>query len=354
MSLTAVSYAVAEQCICRAFATQKVPFIEGPPGIGKSGLVHSIADKYNLQLIDVRLAFMEATDLSGLPAFNNDKSLAHFVPFSVWPLEGTKLPKGKVGWLLFLDELPQADRAVIKASYKLILDRMIGEHKLNEKVWIVAAGNGVDDGAHSEEMGGAMTSRFSPKLTLLPDATQWADWANRQGIDHRITSFIEFRPDLIHNYDPDSADDSYPCPRTWQMVHDHLKNEDLKSDALKDIYLPLLAGTIGQGATLEFVAYTELFDQLPTISDIISSPATVEYLDKPDVVYALSGLLAEHAHDENLDQMMIFINRFAGEFQALTIKTIINRKAALRFDKRLTDWVHDNAAELTVAAAGGF
>ena len=65
---------------------------------------------------------------NGLPKFEDNK--ATFVPFDIFPLSDWKLPEGKEGWLLFLDEFNSASKAVQAASYKLILDRCIGGTRL--------------------------------------------------------------------------------------------------------------------------------------------------------------------------------------------------------------------------------
>ena len=43
---------------------QIVPMITGSPGIGKSAVVHQVAEEYNLKVIDLRLAQCDPTDLN--------------------------------------------------------------------------------------------------------------------------------------------------------------------------------------------------------------------------------------------------------------------------------------------------
>ena len=98
-----------EECI----KAQLVPFIQSSPGCGKSAIVKQIAKEYNLELIDLRLStavFTHVNNLAnclehigtGLPHFTKDGK-AEFMPFNIFPLENTPLPKGKDGWLLFLN-----------------------------------------------------------------------------------------------------------------------------------------------------------------------------------------------------------------------------------------------------------
>src|SRR5690606_40928336 len=61
----------ARKFIVECIKAGLVPFLQGPPGIGKSVINHSISKDFNLQMIDHRLSTSEPTDLTGLPDFNN-------------------------------------------------------------------------------------------------------------------------------------------------------------------------------------------------------------------------------------------------------------------------------------------
>ena len=122
-----------------------VPFIHGSPALGKSAIGKQLADAHNLKFIDLRLTELDPTDLHGLPNFKEGK--ATFVPFDTFPLEGDKIPEGYKGWCIFLDEINSANHSVQAACYKLVLDRMVGQHKLHPKVKLMAAGKFLMDKA---------------------------------------------------------------------------------------------------------------------------------------------------------------------------------------------------------------
>ncbi len=343
MSLITVSYTTAAACIKEAFRTKSVPYLKGSPGTGKSAIYAMIAEQYKLKLIDLRLASYEPTDLLGFPHVDLELGKASYIPFDSFPLEGDPIPDGYNGFLLLLDEINQADRAVIKAAYKIVLDRMVGPFKLHEMCYVAMAGNLDTDNALTEEMGTAMQSRISPHMILEVNVQQWLEWANAAGVDYRVTSFVEFRPDLLHHFEPDHVDCTYPCPRTWEKTHKYILGEAFDGPRLKDIHMPLIAGTIGSGATIEFIAFTHLFNKLPNFNAIMTSPEHVEFDDSPDVVFALTGLLAQNASVGNIDKILTFIDRLGGDFQALVIKNIRQRKVDLTNHQSVTDWLTDNA-----------
>ena len=89
--------------------------IWGAPGIGKSSIVQSIADKNNLTLIDLRISQLAPTDLRGIPVPSDDS--ASWLPPDFLPTSG----KG----ILFLDEINMAPPAVQGIAQRLILDRKV-------------------------------------------------------------------------------------------------------------------------------------------------------------------------------------------------------------------------------------
>lgn len=50
-------------------------FIHGSPGIGKSYIVNDIANKNELEIIDVRLSQLDAVDLRGIPSISNGETV---------------------------------------------------------------------------------------------------------------------------------------------------------------------------------------------------------------------------------------------------------------------------------------
>lgn len=54
----------AKSILIEAFKSKLVPMMVGSPAIGKSAIVHEIAKKYGLKLIDLRLSQCDPTDLN--------------------------------------------------------------------------------------------------------------------------------------------------------------------------------------------------------------------------------------------------------------------------------------------------
>ena len=316
-----------------------VPMVVGSPGCGKSQIVHSIAKEYGLKVIDLRLSQCDPTDLMGFPNIQGSK--AGYVPMNTFPIEGDAIPEGYNGWLLFLDEFNSATPAVQAASYKVVLDRMVGQYHLHKNVAIVCAGNLETDNAIVQSMNTALQSRLV-HMELLVDSKEWTDWAASNGIDHRITSFIKFKPSNLFTFQPDHTDKTYACPRTWEFADRLVKSIDSQSPE----FLLMLAGTISEGVAREFVSYCKIFNDLPKIEQIIAAPETTVVPAEPSILFAMTGHLAEQANKNNCATVIKYLQRFPVEFQIICIREMIRRDKKLLGHEAIENWHKTNAEVL--------
>jgi len=317
----------------------KVPVIKASPGVGKSQIVADVAKKYKLKLIDMRLSQYDPTDMNGFPTTANGRS--NYCPPQLIPIESDPVPEGYNGWLLFLDEINSAPVSVQAAAYKLVLDRMIGDHNLHESVAIVAAGNLDTDKAITNRMGTAMQSRLV-HLNMAVDHKSWLNWAHSKGIDHRITSFIEFRPELLHKFDPKHSDDTFPCPRTWEFLSDIMKD----TEEFTEVDVAIAAGTVGEGAAIEFNGFVGIYENLPSIDQIKADPKNIPIARDMSVRYAISGLVAHEVDETSITVLKDFVERLPAEFQLLTWRTAIKVNPTLMNTPYIKEWIRVNAKEL--------
>ena len=318
------------------------PMLVGSPGIGKSDIVKLTAKKHNLKLIDLRLAQSDPTDLNGFPTLQNDGTRMDYAPPTTFPLENLdEIPVGYEGWLLFLDEINAAPPAIQAAAYKLVLDRQIGSHNLHKRVAIVCAGNKATDKAIVNRLSTAMQSRMI-HLNLMVDEASWLDWANSHNIDHRVISFIKFRPELLHKFNPSHADNTFASPRTWEFLSKIIidKKEFTKTDHA------VLVGTVGEGPATEFRAFCDVYRDLPTIDDMLENPTLVNIPKEPGHQYAMTTLISHHANEDTIEALMIVAKKLPIEFQVVVLKDIYAIALELKKNQIIQDWVSQNADKL--------
>ena len=309
--------------VVRCLFAGLTPIILSSPGVGKSDLIRSIAHEYRLQEIDFRVPQADVTDFNGLP-FRTEDGRAEFLPFTTFPLEGDRLPDGKDGWLLFLDELTSAPKHLQAPAYKLILDRMVGTRRLHERVVIAAAGNLATDKAIVHDMSTALASRLV-HLEMRVDHGEWMNWAAQHGVDSRVMAFLTFKPELLHRFNPDSNDKTFACPRTWAFVSKLIQGEDLS--LAED--LGLLAGAVSPGPAQEFLGFIEVFNELPKLEAIETSPDTIPVPHEASIKFALATVLAEKMTEKNATALCTFLTRLPVESRVLCVRMLRQRNPAL-------------------------
>src|SRR5210317_167861 len=179
----------AKRLITKCFDKKRPVFLWGPPGIGKSEVVASIAEEQKGLMIDLRLAQMEPTDLRGIPYYNKDNGLMDWAPPIDLPDE--ELASQYPVVVLFLDEMNSAPPSVQAAAYQLILNRRVGKYVLPDNVVMIAAGNRESDKGVTYRMPTPLANRFV-HIEMRADFLAWADWAVNNNIHTDVVGYLSF------------------------------------------------------------------------------------------------------------------------------------------------------------------
>ena len=330
-----VTFKQAYALSLRTMIAGLTPMVHGDPAIGKSAIALLIAKKLNLFLIDWRGTTADPIDLSGLPDMQGSKAV--YKPFDTFPLSTDVIPEGYDGWLLFMDEFNSAPRAVTAAAYKLILDRKVGNHDLHPEVRIMAAGNLSSSGAIVNEQGTAMASRLI-HLNLIANANEWIAHAVKAKYDPRIIAYIAHRPSQLYVFKPDLSEFTFPSPRTYEFVSKILKDQEFTTDLL-----PLIAGTIGDGAAIQLHAFYKVANELPSLGEIIANPELAKLPSEGSHQFATIGMLVDGISLSNAKPLMQYISRLNREHQYLIVKMFIESKPDLLAVTEVDEWVDLNA-----------
>ena len=280
-------------------------FIWGPPGVGKSSLVRDIAKKQKMKLLDVRASLLDPTDLRGIPYVTEERAL--WAPPAFLPYD--KKSEG----ILFFDELNAAPPLVQASLYQLTLDRRLGEYELPDKWRILAAGNRAEDASVVFKMPAALSNRFI-HLDFEHNITDWRNWAIDNKIHPLIIGFLGFRGELLFKMIPNER--AFPTPRSWEILSDQLKVfKDYKQIE------ELMIGTIGEAATIEFMAFCKKTISEEEIKKIIKNPEKAKLPDSLSDVYALiSYFIINHSQKEVITAGGILLNRLSPEMAVLLLR----------------------------------
>jgi len=273
----------ASECntrVKRCFKKKRPVFIWGPPGIGKSELISGISDEMNGYMIDLRMSLMEPTDLRGIPFYNKESGLMEWAPPIDLPTEEFASQYPIV--ILFLDEMNAAPPSVQAAGYQLILNRRLGNYVLPDNVVIVAAGNRETDKGVTYRMPSPLANRFV-HLEMRVDYESWFNWAVLNNIDPDVTGYISFAKQDLFDFDPRAASRSFATPRSWVFVSELLEDGMGDDAELTD----LIAGTVGEGLAIKFMAHRKFASQLPKIDDVLSGKVTELTTKEISAMYSL-------------------------------------------------------------------
>lgn len=333
------------EALVRDIFCGNTPMVTASPGVGKSDIIRSIAKEYLMKVIDLRISQCEPVDMQGFPGVTEKNRMTFHVP-EYFPLEGDPVPDGYKGWLLFLDEFNSGNKQTEVAAYKLILEKEVYLHKLHPNLRIITAGNLTTDRAIVNTQSTATTSRLTHYRMRVDDKI-WIDWANENKIDHRIISFIKFKPTMLHKFDPATAELTFPCPRTWAFASKIVTNPQtgLPTETVDEIDKIRLAGTVGEGAAIEFYTYTQIYQNLPTLDQILANPATGWRVPtEPSEQFAITTMLSHAIDAQNIDSIITAISRLPMEMQVITFRDIYKRAPQLKGHDLIKEWIAKNAA----------
>lgn len=309
-------------------ATDTPVFIHGSPGIGKSYIVADVAEKNHLELVDIRLSQMDPVDLRGVPSIKGDQT--------VW-MPPVFFPKGRDSkGILFLDELNSAPPSVQAAIYQLVLNRKMGEYELPKSWRIICAGNRVSDRGVVFRLPMPLANRMV-HLHVQARFEDFKLFAIKERLHPFVIGFLGFRPDLLAT-EPVVEDDANPAfatPRSYHMLSNILK---MKNDIGK--ISPIIYGTIGYSAGIEFVSYVKVYEELPDIMAIYEGHYP-EIPNQPALLYALVSALVEYFNgsDAHKEHLFAFTETLPTEFGVMLVKDVIIKDESIATHAAFDAWL---------------
>jgi hypothetical protein len=308
-NIRTVSPNKAKVSIKHAISKKRPIFLWGPPGIGKSDIVHQIADSIDAHVIDVRLSLWEPTDIKGIPYFDSNAGKMVWAPPMELPDEAMAAKYKAI--ILFLDEMNSAAPAVQAAAYQLVLNRKVGTYRLPDNVFIVAAGNREADKGVTYRMPAPLANRFV-HLELAVSFDDWFQWAVDNKIHQDVVGYLQFAKQDLYDFDPKSPSRSFATPRSWSFVSELLEDE-LDNNTTTD----LVSGSVGEGLAVKFMAHRKVAANMPNPSDILDGKVKELKTKEISAMYSLTVSLcyelkeASDKNDKKFDEKVHNFLRFA-------------------------------------------
>jgi hypothetical protein len=182
--------------------------------------------------------------------------------------------------------------AVQAAAYQLILNRRIGKYKLPDNVVMVAAGNRDSDKGVTFRMPSPLANRFL-HLEVRPDFQSWQNWAVKNKIHSDVVGYLSFSKSDMFDFDPRSNSRSFATPRTWTFASEFCDDKDISDSELTD----LIAGCVGEGTAVKFMAHRRHAANLPKPEDILAGKVKELKTKEVSAMYSLTTSMCYELQD---------------------------------------------------------
>jgi hypothetical protein len=242
------------------------PLFTGEAGLGKSQIVQQWVQKQrernpNFGFLDLRIAYMEAPDLIGLPenelSGDGTKITNHYLP-DFWP-------RGENSeGLLLLEEPNRGTTGVMNCLMQLLTDRKVHKYEL-PKGWIIAGCVNPDSSEYDvNTMDAALKDRFE-EFEVEYDALTFMDYIDSSNWHDNVQMFIKSGIWSYKTTKEIAKDAKYISPRTWSKVNAAEKAGIAKT---RNLHRICVQSVLGKDIGNEYHKFC--FDQAPvTAQDLI-------------------------------------------------------------------------------------
>jgi hypothetical protein len=269
------------------------PLFVGDAGIGKSKICQQWAEKQkqsdpDFGFIDLRMAYLEAQDLVGMPRSEGGRTVYSLPEF--WPTSGSGL--------LLLEEPNRAHPQTMQALMQLTTDRKVHDYKLPAG-WIIAGAINPESSSYSvETMDAALKNRFQ-LFEINYDHSSFVDFMKERKFSDNVISFVNSG---VWTFKSASENvEHYISPRTWHAMSD-AELSGLTSE-FKEMHHEAAIAILGKSVGKEFHAYC--FLETPVLlKDLLNSPKEAK------------KKLKKHASEESYrgDLLNVTINSILSEY----------------------------------------
>lgn len=292
------------------FDTKNVPVIWGPPGVGKTAIIHSIVERRKMLMRVIIGSTMDPTDVAGLPVLRTLQDGSSVTAFALpeWFVEvrdyALNHPEGAV---VFIEEITTATPPVQAALLTFIQDRRIGKTYLPDNVLIVVAGNPPSQAADGNLLAPPTANRLV-HYDYVPSNADWfegmnAAWnktvsAHEKLMRSYVVGFLTERTDIINACpdDPEEAGQAWPSMRSWDNAARMLgQTQDAK---MADI---LVKAAVGDKAGKDFMSWMSKLT-LPRYEAVMAKPQDINWASlRGDVLHMTLATVVQNVTTDNFD-----------------------------------------------------
>jgi hypothetical protein len=143
-------------------------------------------------------------------------------------------------------------------------------------------------------------------IELRTDYEDWLQWATLNREHEQVVGYIGFAKQDLYDFDAKSASRAFATPRSWTFVSELLDEGD--DD---DTTMNLIAGTVGEGLAVKFMAHKKVASRMPNPTDILNGKVkdlnvkevSAMYSLVISMCYELKGAVENKVEDKKFHEM---------------------------------------------------
>jgi hypothetical protein len=230
------------------------------------------------------------------------------------PVEGNPRFAGTKG-ILFLDEMNLASQDVLASVFQLVYDRKVGDNKIMDSWYIVAAGNlGYEDGNDGVvEFSTALRDRILPLTLDKFNFDEWVEYVTKNGCSDLVVGYIKANPTKLYIEAKDMGEKVFITPRRWEKLGLLLATvpQDQAINTLKYVGEGFLYGEVAE--FMEYVQETLNSIEKVNIKDLFKNYDKYEKLISTmgrDKVFQMNARIAAYLVNEDFNVTEKIVGNF--------------------------------------------
>ena len=243
-----------------------VPYMIGPPGVGKTRFLESECERLNVGFISFHFALIPIEEIGGLPTFKKVNYFDQEITGTEWSLPDvmTKVyetSKKYKNVIIFLDDFHMCSPAHLSLGYEMFTERKLRGFKIPDNCAFILAGNdSVKSGV--KQMFGAIINRFAI-YKVKPDFDQWvSEYAIPNKVNGKIITFLKAQVNRGYFLGEESTNEPWPSPRAWSRFSELLNSmEEFIKDISQEQIMYNSYAHVGRNAAAEFTAYYNIYSK---------------------------------------------------------------------------------------------
>ena len=204
----------------------RLPFyLEGAPGIGKTEIVHQIAEELGIGYVSFSLVHHTRNSLLGLPIIKELEDGDKYTCYTISEIIAKVMEQKENGYqegILLLDEFPCMSETILPAMLSFLQTKNIGTHRLPEGWVIVLCGNPPEYNKTARTFDVAIMDRIRTlKVEFQPEV--FLEYASSAGIHPAILEYLDIHRQHVYRCKTEKKSQELVTCRGWENISHMLK-----------------------------------------------------------------------------------------------------------------------------------